>query len=341
MSGLLAVLLAGGVALANEGEPPADSSPPAVTATPASVPAPASTGTRWGGNYFPNTILITQDGEKLRFFDDLIKDKVVAINFIYTSCGDSCPLETARLRQVAEILGGRMGQDIFFYSISIDPQTDTPAVLKAYVKKYNIGPGWTFLTGDEQEIIELRKKLGLYIDEIQNNKDNPDDHNISLIIGNQATGRWMKRSPFENPYVLASQLGDWLHNWKTKRTTPNSYAQAPKLRHLHPGENMFRTRCSSCHSFEKDGVGPKLAGVAGKRDRAWLTRWLKEPDKMLAEKDPLAVSLYAKYKVKMPNMRLHDKDVADLIAYMEHKDATAAQQAVDAPGNQQAVSALP
>jgi cytochrome oxidase Cu insertion factor (SCO1/SenC/PrrC family)/mono/diheme cytochrome c family protein len=307
----LAVLLVCNVVLAHDGEKHGDDSKVAT----------ASSSSPWGKNYFPNTILITQDGEKVKFFDDLIKDKVVAINFIFTSCDDSCPLETARLRKVQEILGDRMGKDIYFYSISITPKTDTPPVLKKYMEKFNIGPGWTFLTGDEKEIITLRKKLGLYIEEIQNNKDNPDDHNLSLIIGNQATGRWMTRSPFENSYVLASQLGDWLHNWKSKKEMQDSYANAPKLRQFSPGETLFRTRCSSCHSFENDGVGPQLMGVVKQRDRTWLRRWLIEPDKMLAEKDPIATNLYKRYKIKMPNMRLTQKDVDDLIAYMEEEDA--------------------
>ncbi|MEZ0199753.1 SCO family protein, partial [Pseudomonas qingdaonensis] len=83
----------------------------------------------WGASYFPNIPLLTQDGEKVHFFDDLIKDKVVAINFIFTGCSDSCPVETARLRQVQKILGDRVGKDIFLYSISIDPYNDTPATL--------------------------------------------------------------------------------------------------------------------------------------------------------------------------------------------------------------------
>ncbi len=89
-------------------------------------------GEMWGENYFPNIELTTHDGKKLRFFDDVIKDKVVAINFIFTTCEDICPAETARLKSVADILGERMGKDVFFYSITIDPGNDTPEVLNAY-----------------------------------------------------------------------------------------------------------------------------------------------------------------------------------------------------------------
>jgi len=268
----------------------------------------------WGRNYFPNVTLVTQDGEKVRFFDDLIDGKVVAVNFIYTSCEDSCPLETAQLKRVYDILGERMGKDIFFYSISINPEDDTPEVLKAYMQKFRIGPGWTFLTGNEAEIIQLRRKFGLYLDDLQSD----DDHNLSMIIGNQSSGRWMKRSPFENPHVLATHLGDWLHNWKpVKKVSASSYAEAPELRKFRTGETLFRTRCSACHSFGADGVGPDLMAVTAIRDRNWLSRWIKEPDKMLAEKDPLAVALMSKYSISMPNMRLNDQDVEAVIAYIE------------------------
>ena len=275
----------------------------------------------WSKDYFPNINLITQDGNKVKFFDDLIKDKVVAINFIYTSCVDSCPLETARMKNVKEVLGDRVGKDIHFYSISIDPKKDTPEVLKAYKKKFKIGPEWTFLTGNETEIINLRKKLGLYLDESDNSKEDLENHNLNLIIGNQSTGRWMKRSPFENPHILASQLGDWLHNWKSAKTTTsgNNYVNAPKLRQLLPGETLFRTRCSSCHGFGEVGVGPDLMNVTKTRDHTWLKRWLKEPDKMLAEKDPVAISLFEQYKIPMPNMRLTQRDVEDIIWYMEQE----------------------
>src|SRR5580765_8178846 len=83
---------------------------------------PAGAGQRAG--YIPNVTLTTQDGARVRFYDDLVKGKIVAINLIYTTCKYACPLETARLSQVARVLGPRMGRDIFFYSISIDPDVD-------------------------------------------------------------------------------------------------------------------------------------------------------------------------------------------------------------------------
>ncbi len=275
-----------------------------------------SAASPWGANYFPNVALTTQDGETLRFFDDMIKDKIVVLNFIYTHCEDSCPLETAQLVQVYKILGNRMGNDVFFYSISIDAKNDTPDILKEY--KARFGAQWTFLTGKESEVISLRKKLGLYIEEIQ---DGSNNHNVSMIIGNQATGRWMKRSPFENPYVLADQIGNWLDGWK-RPPKGDSYANAPELRSMLQGELTYRTRCSICHSLtgqEPEGaLGPDLLGVTQRREMNWLLNWLRAPNQMLKKKDPIALALYKKYNnVAMPNLRLSKQDAMELIEYME------------------------
>lgn len=288
-------------------------------------PDAAPAASPWGADYFPNIPLLTQDGEKVYFFDDLIKDKVVAINFIFTGCTDSCPVETARLRQVQRILGDRVGQDIFFYSISIDPFNDTPTTLKRYAEKFGIGPGWTLLTGEPADIEQLRRSLGLYIEGLENGRSK--DHNLSLIIGNQASGRWMKASPFESPYILADRLGNSLHNWKQASAKPLDYAQAPEVRPLSSGEQLFRTRCSSCHTVGNSepgqrAIGPDLLGVTRQRDAAWLARWLKEPDQMLAQKDPLAMLLYEQYnRLAMPNLRLSDGEVSALMNYLEEETA--------------------
>lgn len=278
-------------------------------------------GSIWGADYFPDIPLTTHEGKKVRFFTDLIKDKVVAINFIYTNCPDACGLETARLREVQKILEDRVGKDVFLYSISIDPERDTPAVLRKYAKKFQIGPGWLFLTGKKDDVILLRKKFGLY-DETK--REELTEHDLSLMIGNQGTGRWMKASHYENPYVLAEQLGSWLHNWKMPPKYARDYAEAPKLRNITKGEELFRARCSSCHTIggktAKNPLGPDLLGVTKKRDPAWLKRWLAEPDKMLKEKDPLAMALLAEYNnLPMPNLGLSDKDIQNLLTYMEEE----------------------
>src|SRR5207248_10745848 len=107
---------------------------------------------RWGADYFPNVALTTQEGNVVHFYDDLLKGKAVAVNLVYTRCTASCPLETAKLAQVQRLLGDRVGKEIFFYSISIDPTHDTPEVLKAYAENFPIGPGWLFPAGHEADV---------------------------------------------------------------------------------------------------------------------------------------------------------------------------------------------
>ncbi|MFP8880451.1 MAG: SCO family protein [Myxococcota bacterium] len=282
----------------------------------------ASKGSRWRADYFPNVPLITQDGETVHFYDDLIKDKVVVINFIFTSCNDVCPAETARLRQVQKELGDRVGHDVFMYSITIDPENDTPEVLKRYSDKFRVRPGWLFLTGKAEDIALLQKKLGLFIADLPD----PEDHNVNLIVGNEATGRWMKRSPYDDPKILAEVIGSWLHNWTVPSKSRDSYANRPTFPKRSRGEYLFRTRCVSCHAMGSDGpLGPDLLGVTERRDPAWLARWLKEPDRMLAEKDPTAMALFARYReLPMPNLSLNDVDVSALIAYMASASRKAA-----------------
>src|SRR4051812_29585155 len=138
----------------------------------------AAQNARWGANYFPNVTLTTQHGTRVRFYDDLIKGKIVAINLIYTTCKYACPLETARLAQVQKLVGDGMGRSVFFYSITIDPEHDTPRVLERYAEKFHAGPGWLFLTGRREDVDLISRKIGLYS---APNASNPDGHAPHLL----------------------------------------------------------------------------------------------------------------------------------------------------------------
>ena len=283
----------------------------------------ASADNRWGADYFPNVPLTTQDGAAVRLYDDLLKGKSVAINVMYTSCKDECPLETARLVQLQRLLGERMGKDIFFYSITIDPKRDKPEVLKAYAQKYGVGPGWLFLTGREEDIRLATKKLGL---SRVRDSASKDGHSASLMVGNEPAGLWMRNSAVDNPQFLATTIANFL-GWKD--TTPKqSYAEARPLV-LDKGEYFFQSQCSVCHSIgQGDKMGPDLAGVTARRDRAWLARYITAPDKLLAEGDPIAVALFEKYRyARMPNLRLSSDEVATVLSYVEGRGAAPREQA--------------
>ena len=341
-----AFLYGSGVTLAHEegDRVPLDREERVATALP-SDPGQAlrkASRSRWGADYFPNIALVNHEGKSVRFFDDLIQDKVVVINFMYASCPDACSLDTARLAKVQQILGDRVGDDIFMYSITIDPKHDTPEVLAEYAKRFRTKPGWWFLTGDEAEILLLRQKLGLYMAGLDKELK---DHNMSFLIGNQRTGQWMKRSPMDNPYFIADQIGSWLSNWKRPSALTNpDYAHAPELQPPSMGENLFKTRCSVCHTIgtgtvrtvgggesiemNQHRMGPDLMRVVQRRDRAWLARWLANPEQMLAEKDAIAMQLYSEWgEVLMPNLRLNEVEVNALIEYMDAESRRVQQSA--------------
>lgn len=296
-----------------------------------SAPAGAQSS-RWGADYFPNVPLTTQDGKVVRFYDDLIKGKIVAIDLIYTTCQYACPLETARLAQVQRLLGDRMGRDVFFYSITIDPEHDTPAVLKAYAEKFGAGPGWLFLTGTKADIDLISRKTGLYSEP---DPANPDGHTPSLLVGNEVTAQWMRNSAVDNPKFLARTIGDWLNSWQTAKKSGISFADAPTLT-IDAGQYTFHNHCAACHTIGRgDRIGPDLAGVTTTRDRDWLARFIAAPDRLRAAGDPIATALHAKYKeVRMPNLGLARQDVEMLIGYMDQQS-----RAAHAPESAAAVTA--
>lgn len=274
---------------------------------------------RWGRDYFPNVVLQDQDGRSLRFYDDLIQGKVVSINFVYTTCTDVCPLDTAQLREVQRILGDHVGRDVHMYTISINPERDTPADLRRFMRTYDVGPGWTFLTGSREDIDLLQRRLGLRpVDERRLR-----EHDTSVIVGNERTGQWIRRSAYESPRLLADLLARTLQNYATAPVNQRqSYSAAGEVADTSQGAYLFRTRCRSCHTLgEGDRLGPDLAGVTNARPHAWLQRWIREPDRMIAERDQTAMSLMARYRnVPMPALGLNESEADAILEYLQRSD---------------------
>jgi protein SCO1/2 len=294
----------------------------------------ASAKTHWGADYFPNVPLVTQDGKTVHLYDDLLKGKTVLVSLFYTQCQDSCPLETARLLQVQHLLGDRVGKDVFFYSISIDPEHDTPAVLKAYAEKFHAGPGWLFLTGTKADVDLVAHKLGLYYDPGLNR----DGHTVDLMIGNEPTGQWLRNAATDNARFLANNITTLIDGWNSHKTeTPKNYAQAAPLNVADRGQYLFATRCAACHTIGHGvKIGPDLQGIASVRERPWLLRMIQKPDEMLAEKDPLATALFKQYKeIQMPNTRLGPEDTESIIHFLETQSATAKNQVASGPNSGQ------
>src|SRR5258708_15523084 len=121
---------------------------------------PASARSRIQQRHLPNIPLVTHEGKEVRFYDDLVKDKVVTLNFFYALCGDVCPAVTANLVEVQKLLGDQVGRDVFMYSFTLRPEADDVLAIQNYRDTFGAGPGWTFLTGQPDDLERLRRAIG-------------------------------------------------------------------------------------------------------------------------------------------------------------------------------------
>ncbi|MEQ1651701.1 MAG: SCO family protein [Hyphomicrobium sp.] len=274
----------------------------------------APEGSRWNAKHFTNTELTTQDGKKVRFYDDLLKDKTFVINFIFTGCSQLCPLTTARLAAVQDELGDAVGRDIFFYSVSLDPMTDTPEKLKKFAESFKIGPGWLFLTGHPDDVKIVRDKLG------ERSRDK-SEHQAIVILANDKTGEWRKDSAMSEQTHLVETIRSLDPAWRDRVRTVDarmSESNGTIVKNI-PGYALFKKVCASCHTVGKgDSIGPDLAGVSERRDRDWLRKFISRPDKMREAGDPLALELFEKYnRVLMPYLGLNETDAEDALSYID------------------------
>jgi len=139
---------------------------------------------------FSDIVLTTQHGRSVHFYDDLVKNKTVLINLMYTGCGETCPANTAALAKINDLLGQRMGRDIIMVSVSIDPIADSPERLKQYWQAFGSKPGWLFLTGKAQDVERLRHELGAYDLDPAVDAD-PSQHAGFVTLGNDRSNRWI------------------------------------------------------------------------------------------------------------------------------------------------------
>jgi protein SCO1/2 len=155
--------------------------------------------------YFGDVLLTNQDGKQLRLYTDILKGNVVIINSFYSTCSSVCRVTIPVFKQLQDNLGERVGKDVRLVSITVDPQNDTPEVLRQYAAGIGAKTGWDFLTGDKQTVDQVLYKLGLYTDA-------KEDHSNVFIIGNEPTGLWKKvlgiAPPYEIRRSVESVLGD-------------------------------------------------------------------------------------------------------------------------------------
>lgn len=184
---LLILFLAGTPAIAQHEhhQAPPPSAPPAAD-------APAKLN-------IPDVSLVDQDGHPVRFHTDLVKGKVVAMNFIFTTCTTVCPPMGATFGKLREMLGEKAGKDVHLISVSVDPSTDTPERLKAWAAKFGSGPGWTLVTGDAEQVRTLLKALGVYT-------ASPAEHTPLVLVGNDAKGEWTRTYGLTPPEQIAELI---------------------------------------------------------------------------------------------------------------------------------------
>jgi protein SCO1/2 len=188
--------------------------------TPAPRPsaAHASARDRIRELHFPNVLLTTHQGKQVRFYDDLLRDKIVLINFMYAKCDGVCPGITANLVKLQQLLGSRLGRDIFMYSLTLKPEHDTPQVLREYAEAYKVGKGWSFLTGAPADLELLRRKLGFTDPDPALDADK-SNHIGNLRYGNEPLQRWGSCPGMSKAAWIAESIGwvDWPKTAKGER----------------------------------------------------------------------------------------------------------------------------
>lgn len=150
--------------------------------------------------YFTDLELVTQNGQTVRFYTDVLKDRVVLINFIFTHCQDACPLISKKLLETRGLLDEATSGRVYFISISIDPERDTPEALVEFATKFKLtDDNWVFLTGETQNVEHIVKKLGQY-------NENVEEHSTLILAGNVNKRHWVKIPPTTPPVGIAEKL---------------------------------------------------------------------------------------------------------------------------------------
>jgi cytochrome oxidase Cu insertion factor (SCO1/SenC/PrrC family) len=149
--------------------------------------------------YFTDLPVVTHRGEEKKFYTDLLRNKIVLLSVFFIDCKDACPLVNQKLSNVQEMLSGSFGRDIFFISVTLDPERDTPDMLKEYAANFDVGEGWDFVTGDPERLRKITYQLGQI-------SDNIEAHMSFLAVGDVKRGLWKKFPPYVREEVLVEFL---------------------------------------------------------------------------------------------------------------------------------------
>jgi protein SCO1/2 len=165
--------------------------------------------------HFPDIPLITHEGKHVLFYNDLVKDKIVSLNFFFAKCDEVCPLVMANLTKVQKLLGSQVGRDIFMYSFTLKPEEDTLEVLRHHREMYHAGPGWTFLTAKPDDMEKIRKAIGFSYPEPAIDKDKTQ-HIGNIRYGNEPLMLWSACPGMAHAKWIAETL-EWAIHPETNR----------------------------------------------------------------------------------------------------------------------------
>jgi protein SCO1/2 len=179
---------------------------------------PASARSRIQQRHLPNIPLVTHEGKEVRFYDDLVKGKVVMLNFFYALCGDVCPAVTANLAEVQKLLGDQVGRDIFMYSFTLRPEADDVLAIQNYRDTFGAGPGWTFLTGTPDDMERLRRAIGFTNPNPALDKDTTQ-HIGNVRYGNEPLMLWAACPGMATPSYIAESIS-WVIRPETNHVQP-------------------------------------------------------------------------------------------------------------------------
>lgn len=177
---------------------------PADAAACASSPGARIAGGRNAG-YIPNVVVETHERRRALFYDDLLLGRAVMINFMSVA-NDAVYSVTANLARVQPYLGDRLGRDVFMYSLTVDPEHDTPEVLRAFAARHGARPGWLFLTGDPADMELLRGRLYAHNGPHHPGLSAKDCSRGLARYGNEAIGLWGSVPARSNPEWIARRL---------------------------------------------------------------------------------------------------------------------------------------
>lgn len=175
--------------------------------------------------YFPNAVLVTHERQRVLFYDDLLAGKIVLVTFM-SIAGEARTRVTENLSRVQPYLGDRLGRDVFMYSLTTDPENDSPDALRAFAKRHGARPGWLFLTGAPGDLAELRGRF--FHDAGHRGHSHPgEDCSLGLVrYGNEAAGIWGGVPGRAEPEWIARRL-DWVTPKKAAAGTPRRRGPVP------------------------------------------------------------------------------------------------------------------